>query len=136
MSNTPVVATLGITNVETGSKLREHHRLVEGSPLVKMLANCEVVGTWRTRTSSMMTRSWTKWRLISTCCTGLVERCTTLTFFYRKNCGGGSHNEILIKRDKKILIANNLAIFTTISHQKGERTEIKKKRNEDPISEI
>jgi hypothetical protein len=56
--------------------------------------------------------------------------------FYRKNCGGGSHNEILIKRDKKILIANNLAIFTTISHQKGERTEIKKKRNEDPISEI
>jgi hypothetical protein len=39
----------------------------EGSPLVKMLVNWEVIGTCRTHTSPTAMRSRMKWRSISTC---------------------------------------------------------------------
>jgi hypothetical protein len=52
----PAVSTISCIDVEAGLKLREHY----GSPLVKMSANCEVVGTLRTRTSPTATRSRTK----------------------------------------------------------------------------
>ena len=77
----PPQSQLATCCIEAGAKLREGR---EGSPLVKMSANWEVVGTLSTRTSPMATLSRTKCRLISTCfvrwCwTGLVKRYTALT---------------------------------------------------------
>jgi hypothetical protein len=46
---------------------RKSKNTLDGNPLVKMSANCSVVGTVRTRTSPAATRSWTKCRSISTC---------------------------------------------------------------------
>src|SRR6185312_5833245 len=46
---------------------RNSEKVEEGSPLVKMSANWEVVGTWSTQTSPIATLSRTKCRSISTC---------------------------------------------------------------------
>jgi hypothetical protein len=46
-SNTPRSHNSATADVETGSKLIEHRG---GRPFVKMSVNCDVVGTWSTRT--------------------------------------------------------------------------------------
>jgi hypothetical protein len=54
---TPVVGT----SVErTFMPDQNSRKMLKGRPLVKMSVNCEVVGTWRTRTTLVATRSRTK----------------------------------------------------------------------------
>jgi hypothetical protein len=60
----PPQPQLATDYVEAGPKLREGRG---GKTLVKMSANWEMVGTWRTRTSPIATRSRTKCKSISTC---------------------------------------------------------------------
>jgi hypothetical protein len=60
----PPQPQLATNYVEAGPKLREGRG---GKTLVKMSANWEVVGTWRTRTSPIATRSRMKCKSISTC---------------------------------------------------------------------